>query len=247
MLLSQSFEKNGNWLFRWRSYLPLLLIGLFVVSLPSYRYPANSKGLDYFWEFFCLGISLLGLGIRIYTIGHTPKGTSGRNTKLQVADSLNTTGIYSMVRNPLYLGNFFAVLGIAMFPCLWWLAVIYVLVFWLYYERIIAAEEAYLHAKFGPIYLDWAQRTPAFIPSLRHYRPATLPFSLRMVLRREYNGLFAIGAIFFALEVSTDFVADHKLEADPVWGTVLAGTFVIWLVLRSLKKGTTLLNVEGRQ
>ena len=34
------------------------------------------------------------------------KNTSGRNTHDQVADSLNTSGIYSIVRHPLYVGNF---------------------------------------------------------------------------------------------------------------------------------------------
>ncbi|MGC9453013.1 MAG: methyltransferase family protein, partial [Oceanipulchritudo sp.] len=51
-------------------------------------------------------------------------GTSGRNTKQQVAYSLNTTGFYSVVRNPLYLGNFFMYLGIALFTHHWWLVLV---------------------------------------------------------------------------------------------------------------------------
>ena len=104
------------------------------------------------------------LAIRAYTIGHTPKGTSGRNTKKQVANALNTTGAYSLVRNPLYLGIFFMGLGVALFAHLWWLTLIYVLAFWLYYERVIFAEEAYLRDKFGAEYLSWADRTP--IPTI---------------------------------------------------------------------------------
>jgi len=74
-------------------------------------------------------VSCVGLGTRILTIGHTPQRTSGRNTKAQVAETLNTTGLYSMLRQPLYLGNFFMGLGLAFFAHLWWLTLLYSLVF----------------------------------------------------------------------------------------------------------------------
>jgi len=51
--------------------------------------------------------------------------------------------MYSMVRNPLYLGNFFMGLAPVLFMHTWWLCVIYVLAFILYYERIIVKEEAF--------------------------------------------------------------------------------------------------------
>jgi len=58
--------------------------------------------------YIAIALSMFGFIIRAIAIGTTPKGTSGRNTKEgQVAESLNTKGIYSMVRHPLYLGNYF--------------------------------------------------------------------------------------------------------------------------------------------
>ena len=157
MALREEFERTGNWLFRWRSYLPLALIGIFLLALREYEYPGHSERLDALWEAVCLFVSFFGLAIRIFTVGHTPKRTSGRNTKEQVANTLNTTGIYSVVRHPLYLGNFFMGLGIALFAHLWWLTLIYMLVFWIYYERIMFAEEAFLTNKFGNEYIKWAE------------------------------------------------------------------------------------------
>ena len=144
MSLKEQSAKTGEWLFRWRSYLPLVLMATIIPALQECSYPFGWHSYDLRWEMFCFTISLFGLLIRCYTIGYTPKGTSGRNTKSQKADSLNTTGIYSITRNPLYLGNFFMMLGVTMFLRVWWVSVIYALAFWLYYERIILAEESFL-------------------------------------------------------------------------------------------------------
>ena len=51
--------------------------------------------------------------MRFYTVGTTPKETSGRNTNQQVAAVLNSTGMYSMLRHPLYLGNYLIWVGLS--------------------------------------------------------------------------------------------------------------------------------------
>jgi hypothetical protein len=81
MPLQEEFERSGSWLFKWRSYLPLALIAVLLIAMGEYKYPGNSKILDNVWEGFCLMVSFFGFGIRVFTVGHTPKTTSGRNTK----------------------------------------------------------------------------------------------------------------------------------------------------------------------
>ncbi len=246
MALQEEFERTGNWLFRWRGYLPIALICLFLIVMRSQEFPGHDERVEHLWEAFCLLISLFGLGIRVFTIGYTPRGTSGRNTERQDAETLNTDGLYSLVRNPLYLGNFFMYLGIALFVGVWWLAVIYVLVFWLYYERIVFAEEQYLRRKFGDAYLEWAAATPVFRPRLKGYRRPPLSFSLRNVLRREYNGFFALVLVMVTFEVVGDLFAKHNLDFDWGWVALFGFSFVAWLTLRTLKRHTKVLDVEGR-
>src|SRR5436190_16315082 len=129
MTLRQHFLSSGNWLFRWRSYLPLPLFGVVLLGIYGFRYPLGSHLLDVVWDLFCFGIGLLGLLIRILTIAHTPRGTSGRNQCEQRADVLNTTGMYSLLRHPLYLGNYFMWLSVAMLPRTWWVPLVGSLVF----------------------------------------------------------------------------------------------------------------------
>ena len=89
--------------------------------------------------------------VRSYTIGTTPRGTSGRNTEEQVAEQLNSSGIYSTVRHPLYLGNYLMWIGIVLFTKSISFTIIVSLMYWLYYERIMFAEERFLERKFGII------------------------------------------------------------------------------------------------
>lgn len=133
-----------------------------------------------------------------------------------------------------------------LFAHLWWLTLIYILAFWFYYERVIIAEEKYLRNKFGNEYLAWASVTPVIVPNLSNYRKPSLPFSLKKVLRREYNGFFAVIVVMFFVEVVGELFVEGPFDVDIGWILLLATSFIVWLTLRTLKKYTTLLNVEGR-
>jgi protein-S-isoprenylcysteine O-methyltransferase Ste14 len=246
MPLKEDFERQGNWLFRRRSYLPLLVIGIILIGMRYYKHPGHSQKWDDIWEIVCITITFFGESIRIHTVGFVPVGTSGRNTHGQAADALNTTGMYSIVRHPLYVGNFFIALGISMFICLWWMILICILVFWLYYERVAFAEEEFLRKRFGKGYLEWATMTPAFFPKLKNWRPANLAFSLKTVLKREYSGIFGIIAAFTFLEVTGDIFAEGRFKLELTWSIIFSAGLIFYLVLMFIKKKTKILYVTGR-
>ncbi|HDJ32622.1 MAG TPA: DUF1295 domain-containing protein [Bacteroidetes bacterium] len=245
MILTVELRKTGNWLFKYRGILPviLLLAGLIFLFFHIRNQPVTPP-LGY--EILCLLIGFAGLLIRILTIGHTPKNTSGRNTKSQKAEDLNTTGIYSTLRHPLYLGNFFMWLGLAMFLYNALFVILSILVFWLYYERIMIAEEAYLQNKFGQKYIDWASRTPAFIPSFKNYTAPALWFSWKNVLKREYNGFGNLIFSFTLIETFRSYFLAEKFHLPTRWIVIFAVGFMIWILLRTLEKNTRLFEVEGR-
>jgi len=246
MGLREEFESTGNWLFRRRGYLPVLLFPLLLVAARGSSYPVGDHRLDLAWEGACLLVALAGLAVRIGTVGFVPGDTSGRNTGGQQAGSLNTSGLYSVVRHPLYLGNYLMWLGVALFPRSWWAPVIVSLVFWLYYERIMFAEEEFLRRKFGPLYTSWAGLTPAFLPRLAGWRRPETRFCLLTVLRREHSSLLALMVSLTALEVASDYAHTGHFAIDPLWGTALAVTLVLCLGVWTVKHRTRLLHVEGR-
>jgi protein-S-isoprenylcysteine O-methyltransferase Ste14 len=246
MALKDELRRSGEWLFRRRSYVPVVFIAAIAAGMQHFAYPLGRHDLQEIWCHVCLLISLTGLAIRSVVVGYTPEGTSGRNSTYQLAQQLNTTGMYSLVRHPLYLGNFFIWLGISLFPGLWWFVLIYALLFWLYYERIMYAEEEFLEGRFGVSFRDWAARTPAFFPRSLHWQRPALPFSFRNVLRREYTALGGIFIAFALLELGEHLLIERKLRLDPEWQ--LVGLFGIaqLFVLRFLKRHTLVLHVEGR-
>jgi protein-S-isoprenylcysteine O-methyltransferase Ste14 len=247
MALREELERQGNWLFRWRSYIPVLLVVPMLAAMYHPDFLSQHRTEPDWWALFCMGVSMAGLGIRIAAVGHAPAGTSGRNTKDgQIASVLNTTGMYSIVRHPLYVGNFTIWLGVAMYCKLWWLTAIVALLFWIYYERIMFAEEEFLRRKFGADYERWAENTPAFFPKLHGWTRPNLPFSLRSVLRREYPGLFGIVACFFGLKAFDRAILANNWAVDPMWTGIFVAGLAAFLILRTLKRKTSLLSVEGR-
>jgi len=247
MALQESFEIQGNWLFQKRSFLPLLILiaggGWYAFQLSHYNVWVHHWWVDFM--FLCVGF--LGLTIRIFTVGFTPKGTSGRNTGAgQIAEQLNTAGIYSMVRHPLYLGNFFMWLAPVLIISDLWFTLFFCAFYWIYYERIMYAEEQFLRKKFGDVYLNWANKTPAFFPKFSLYRKANLEFSLKNVLKREYNGFFNLVLIITMLRVIGFSVTTKQLHLDMPWIIIFSSSLAIFLSLKIMKKFTNILNVEGR-
>lgn len=237
MSLNREMVQQGQWLFRYRSYLPLVLLlgGLAV----SYVEPNRWQGFSL--DMLALVVGLAGLVIRMHVVGHAPKNTSGRNTaEGQVADQLNTTGWYSLVRHPLYVGNFLMWLSPALMVGQPWFIGCFALVFALYYERIMMAEEAYLTGKFGAVYLQWAGKTPAFFPKWTGYVPTGVAVSWKKILRKEKNGLFALALVNYLLEQWQMGWKDGSWFVHPwtFWGYSTVVGLGVYVVLKFLKYQT---------
>lgn len=246
MGMREEFEAAGTWLFRRRGYLPLLLFPMLLVAAAGSGATPDALTAGPAWVALCLGVALAGLALRVATVGFVPKDTSQRNRGRPQAEALNTTGLYSVVRHPLYLGNYLMWLGVALFPRAWWAPVIVSLVFWLYYERIMFAEEEYLRRRFADEYLVWAAVTPVFLPRLRGWRAPAERFCPLTVLRREHSSLLVLIASFSALEMVSQHAVTGRLTLNPPWAAALAVTLALCLGLRTIKHRTRLLHVEGR-
>jgi protein-S-isoprenylcysteine O-methyltransferase Ste14 len=244
MRILDQFLLDGDRLFRWRSYFPLALVPVLVLGLASTPSPFATRATERTWEFFSVAVALAGLGLRVRAIGTAPQGTSERSTVNPRASELRTTGLYSVVRHPLYVGNGLMGIGLSLFPGIWYLPVITALLTLLYYERIAAREEAFLEGVFGDPFRRWANEVPAFMPSIRRYRPASLPFSWRKVLRHEWHGLLVIAAGAAVLDAVQESLRVGHAAADRWWLVVFAACAAIFVMMTTIKRTTSWLDIK---
>lgn len=277
MRLCDRFKKDGDFLFRYRSYLPLFLIPLFIIVLLSYGSPmykvsfeinvsqiSSSSDLKDLLEnnlkyvsfgsynnaliIVAILVGLIGQGVRILVAGFVPKDTSGRNTKEQKANTLNTKGPYSTCRNPLYLGNFLMMLAPVILVGNWIFILCFILAFWLYYERIIYTEEVFLSQKFGKDYEEWAKSTPCFIPSFKNFVKSDMTFSTKSMIKREYHSLFGLASSLFIIHyIIIAITLDFKmLTPNYILSAFFIICFIIYVICRILVKKTNILFTEDR-
>jgi hypothetical protein len=116
-------------------------------------------------------------------------------------------------------------------------------------------EERFLRGKFGDTYLDWASRVPAFFPRTIKWISPGVFFSFRNVLKREYNGTFAMVLSYVAVDtmhvfregLNSGLEWQEAIQPSPFMQTLLTLSSVAFLILRFLKKRTKILDVEGRE
>jgi len=97
---------------------------------------------------------IMGQGWRIYAAGVIYKNKQ-----------LATTGAYSLVRHPLYLGNFLILAGFTLASGNWIVALVVVLFFVFYYPAAIRYEDSKLEGIFNDDWRAWSGTIPAMFPT----------------------------------------------------------------------------------
>ena len=104
------------------------------------------------------GIALMGTGIGLIVLSRRELRHYGQPTDPgHPTSKIVKTGVYSLSRNPIYLGTVILLFGIALTTKLSWiLATLLVSVIICHYVLILP-EEKYLAAKFGKEYIDYTE------------------------------------------------------------------------------------------
>jgi hypothetical protein len=123
-------------------------------------------------------------------------------------------GPYSMVRNPLYIGNFLGAVGFGFAVEQPLLALALGAVFILAYPAVVAQEEANLARIFGARYTEYCARVPRWMPTWSLYREPELvtvpPRFVRKAILDAMWFLWAFGLWEFVEEL-------HKLHLLPTF------------------------------
>jgi protein-S-isoprenylcysteine O-methyltransferase Ste14 len=229
-------EKLGNQFFKYRGQIPVLIF--LVAFILMHIYPETDIWLNSTNTYLALLLVIIGHLIRALAVGKRAAHTSGRNRDEQVAEALNSTGIYSMVRHPLYLGNITTYMGWVVFTGIWWLIPCMLVVFLFYYRFIIYAEEQFLTRKFGQDYLNWKSATPLLLPAFWKFKSNKQPFSFKTVIENEYSGIAASLTTAWVLLAFQWYVLGQFQEKSMLILAMALFIVVFTLGLRYLKKNT---------
>jgi hypothetical protein len=124
-----------------------------------------------------------------------------------------------------------------------WFVLLFSFVFWIYYERIVYAEESFLRKKFGRTYLEWASKTPVFLPKYFNYIKPTSEFNWKKVANNEKTGLMALFLLFCLFGLVGDIAEGEFSLQEERWSIVGASfTIIAYITVKSLKKLTTVLD-----
>jgi len=236
MLLRKRLQKIGDIFFRHRSYIPLVLVVLFFIERKYFHYPKGGFLFEEIFEYMCFSISLFGFLIRVIVTGYARAGTSGRNTKGQWAKELNTDGLYSIVRNPIYLGNTFIIFGISMLSQSYEIVLINFLFSISFYVPIVIREEEFLLQTFKDDFLSYIQYTPALLPNFKLWKRPELKFNFKRVLHREHDTFLGLIFGFYAIEMLREYAINKRFYPEQPWTSIFILALIIWGILKTLKK-----------
>ena len=172
----------GQWLFRHRSITVLPII----------------SALVYFYEqphYLALMLVLIGEMIRWQAVSVIGNRSRTRQNDIGV---LCTTGLYSVSRNPLYIGNGFLWLGVLLFVGKLVIFIPSVLVLYLQYHLIICWEESMLRKVHGEAYNRYCEQTNRYW-QFKGYIPRQKA-SWKTTLRSERSTISSIVGVFTLLE-----------------------------------------------
>lgn len=184
----------GAKLFRYRGFLPVPFI-LVPLLVPGEQ---TTRG-------WLIGAAFIVAGEIVRILGVAAAGTVTRRRSRDV-QRLVTYGIFSWMRNPLYVGNFLIWIGFVIGSGVLWFLPVAILLFAIEYALIVRYEEGVLESIFGTEYLEYKQRTPRWLPRPPAARSSG-PHDFGEALRSEVSTFAQYAALGVAFWVKARLLA----------------------------------------
>jgi protein-S-isoprenylcysteine O-methyltransferase Ste14 len=239
----------GQWFFRYRNAAFPIIFTVAPVLFLRPRVMFGHPGLDRLLVACGVLVTVAGEVVRLLTIGFEYIERGGKNKQVW-ASRLVQGGVYAHTRNPMYLGNLLIAVGMCMVsgsPAAY-LVVIPLFVF--IYQAIMAAEEAFLHQKFGADYVAYCSGVPRMFPALKGIRRtfADSAYDWRRAVRKDLGTMtgLCVGMIcwFVWRTYFLEGFAAAKAMAPAAFG-LIAAVLVLYGLLHHLKKRRLLFYLPG--
>jgi hypothetical protein len=191
-----------------------------------------------------LVVALAGQSIRAVTVGLEYIIRGGRARRVY-AERLVQGGIFAHCRNPLYVGNYLILLGVGLTSNSLLFSCIAIPFFTFAYWAIIAAEENFLHNKFGGEYEDYCRRVARFWPRFSGLGRtlSSMQFNWRRLITAEYGSAYIWMAAVILVQLKNLWLRGkyHDSRQLVIWlWSSFAVVTLAYLIARFLKKSRIL-------
>jgi hypothetical protein len=91
--------------------------------------------------------------------------------------------------------------------------------------------------------LQWAEITPAFIPSFKRYQPSGSRFRIKKVLKQEKTGFLLIFLMYFLFdEIGADIIRNKITIIFDFWFYAMIAAMIVYAIIKLLQKKTSIIN-----
>lgn len=160
-------QPASDWEYRWK-------FSLLVLSQPAFGFAAYYLlSLDGPWyspvfvpEIAAVGVCLAVLGMFLRIWGTAALSSNVMGSRNPDTETLISTGLYGVMRNPLYVASILVFAGYGAF--FGWQVLLAMLIFhWVRYDRVARYEELHLRRRWGEQFDEYVLKVPRWLPTLR--------------------------------------------------------------------------------
>lgn len=212
-MLQVRVERADPALVRLRAVFGLLLFpfALYAFSQSGWLSQAIGDTGEELWDLFCLGVACAGLFGRALEAGfHGGKAPEA------------PSGLYAMVRYPLFTANALIVVGLVLLLKSAWFTILVLSALAFYYRRRVALADKLFVAERGETAWMRFRQVSAFFPTPIGERVSFARFSWTNFLSREAGPIALVGLLFFISEcLEGTVIEQHALQFwvqhEPHW------------------------------
>jgi protein-S-isoprenylcysteine O-methyltransferase Ste14 len=119
-----------------------------------------------FFAYLAFPLWLIGVMLLLWCFWDFLVKGRGTPAPIDPPKELVVTGLYNYVRNPMYVGVLFIIIGHFLWFGTIWMIVYVVMVFLAFHSFVTLYEEPHLKKTFGTVYEEYTKKVPRWIPRI---------------------------------------------------------------------------------
>lgn len=225
-MLSESMLRTGFFLRKYKKFLPYIFI-ISLLGAVFLTHPFTIIRSGGLLTIICLFMFVISVSVRWLAL---------RTDAEHLPEYVEAKGIYSIVRNPLYISNFLVVLSLSLYMGIIWYFVFVSFLTVFITERIVMHKENCQQNKYNEAFKLWSKTTGAVLPYLLNWQGASGSKSYFYTLRRMSLPVTASLGAFTLISFIKNRVIEFSNTVSIGWLSAFIIALALHLILLNWNK-----------